>query len=142
MSPKLPLPKIVPNILEQIEGDIKNSLRELSSQGGPPPEEFLPPHHRIKELGGLTVSAVKNFAELPTQQIDELIVEVKNRLEKIERKANEIKSDYMKRTTELTSEIERLNNACIKSETKLEELHDQLNDLYAPPKKESPSDKQ
>src|SRR5262245_9647908 len=122
----LKLPRTVVASLPEIEDEIAKVAR--------PPDQYLPPHRRTQELGELTVSGVKSFAELPTSQIDNLIEAVEIRLTKIKEKAEAIKADYKRRTDELTSEINRLNEACVKSENKLGELHSQLDELYQPNK--------
>lgn len=98
-----------------------------------PPEEYAPkPRRNTAELGNLTMQAVKNFAELPTGQIDNLLMAVKDRIAAIEAKAEEIKGDYLRRITELQIEIERLNKACQQSEAKMGELHNDWTEIYRP----------
>ena len=113
---RVPLPR-----LTDVEAEIGKLARE----------SYVPAKHRTKDLGELTIQAVKNFSELPTKEIDDLIVGIKTKLDQIERKAQAIKNDYMQLTTELTREIAKLNSVCVKSETKMEELHDQLSEIYA-----------
>jgi len=96
------------------------------------PADFVPPKDRTEQIGRLTLNAIDSFAELPTKELDDLILGVEDKIIKIKEKANAIKSEYAARTTELKAAVERLNEACRKSEAKMEELHLQLNEIYAP----------
>jgi len=132
--PRLPRTLMPVEAMDHMTRELRETTNRVNgSMSASPPEEYIPAAHRnTQELGGLTVAAVKNFSELPTKAIDDLIASVKDRLGAIERKGDQIRSDYVLRTTELTAEIERLNAACVQSETKMNELHDQLTEIYRP----------
>ena len=121
--------KAVPSALippnARVEPTIEEEIRTLI------PAEFVPPKDRTEQIGRLTLNAVDSFAELPTKELDSLIEGVEAKLAEIKKKANAIKADYMERTTELKAAVARLNEACCKGEAKMEELHVQLNEIYA-----------
>src|SRR5215472_7549790 len=102
------------------------ALQAYSGRG----RERDPDHTR--KVGELTVSGVKHFAELPTKAIDDLIEGVEAKVAHIKQLAEEIKSYYSTRTAELTDAIELLNKACVQSEGKMNELHSEMKELYAP----------
>jgi len=117
---------------------LSNMLAKLESDMAGPdgasliPPQYVPPADRTAQLGRLTVNAVNSFAELPTKELDDLIAGVERKLAEIKGKAEAIKSDYVARTSELRAAVERLNQACLKGEAKMDELHSQLNEIYAP----------
>lgn len=96
------------------------------------PAEYVPPKNRTAEMGRITVKAVNSFAELPTSELDGLISGLESKLAEIKNRAAAIKSDYMARTTELREAVERLNKACLHGESKMNEIHTGLNDIYQP----------
>ena len=110
----------VQTLIRRVEEDIKGMV----------PAEFVPPQDRTAQMGRLTVNAVNSFAELPTAELDGLIKGMELKLAQIKEKAEQIREDYVRRTTELREAVERLNQACLKGEAKMGELYEQLDEIY------------
>lgn len=105
---------------------------------GAGPEVYAQPRHRTENKVEQTIKTVDEFKALPTAEIDDVINAAKQELAALEKDAQEIRDDYIRKTDELKRNIKRIMAGCVLAHETMNELRKQVSALDNPPEIEEP----
>lgn len=102
--------------------------------------DYAPPAIRNRQEVTV-VDQIKSFGELPTRELDEIVAAAKAEIATLEVDAQEVRDMYVKHTTRITQDIERLRDGIKMSMETLKSLREKIvaMDLQADAKLPPPS---
>lgn len=110
---------------------LRDDLAKLKPEGEPTPRDYAPP--AVRQVGPTekVIDTVQSFGSMPTKEIDDVITAAEQELARLKHAAAEVQRDYLRRTTQLVADLNRMREGVRLSMETMKALREQCHQLNA-----------